>query len=66
MISSKKRNYKLKLGNGEKRSVQKKNKKRNPYARQLRLFRQSIIKSKKRYNKKSNYNLVQESSLSNE
>ena len=46
--------------------MEKRNKKRNPYARQLRLFRQRIVKSKKRYNKKSNYNLVQDSSLSNE
>ena len=46
--------------------MKKRNKKRNPIARQLRLFRYRIIKSKKRYNKKSNYNLVQESFLSSE
>ena len=32
--------------------MKKPNKKRNPFARQLKLFRQRIIKSKKRYNRK--------------
>tara|TARA_R100001443_G_scaffold93539_1_gene100140 strand:- start:20305 stop:20421 length:117 start_codon:yes stop_codon:yes gene_type:complete len=32
--------------------MKKPNKKRNPFARQLKLFRQRIIKNKKLYNRK--------------
>ena len=42
------------------------NKKRNPFAKQLRHWRYKIIKSKKRYDRKANRNLVQESSVNNE
>ena len=42
------------------------NKKRNPFAKQLRHWRYKIIKCKKRYDRKANRNLVQESSLNNE
>ena len=34
------------------------NKKRNPFARQLRLFRYRIIKSKKRYKRKNRDNSI--------
>jgi len=39
--------------------VQKRNKKRNPFARQLRLFRYRIIKSKKRYKRKNRDNSIE-------
>ncbi len=41
------------------------NKKRNPFAKQLRHWRNKIIKCKKRYDRKVNRNLVQESSQEN-
>ncbi len=41
------------------------NKKRNPFAKQLRHWRYKIIKCKKRYDRKSNRNLVLESSQDN-
>ncbi len=39
--------------------MEKRNKKRNPYARQLRLFRQRIVKSKKRYQRKNRDNSIE-------
>ena len=45
--------------------MQSPNKKRNPIARQLRHWRNKIIKSKRRYDRKANRNLVQESSQEN-
>ena len=45
--------------------MQSQNKKRNPIARQLRHWKNKIIKCKKRYDRKANRNLVQESFLKN-
>ena len=39
------------------------NKKRNPFARQLILFRQRIIKSKKRYQRKNRDNSIESDPL---
>ncbi len=43
----------------------KRNKKRNPIAKQLNHFHQRIKKSKRLYNRRINRNLVQESSVDN-
>ena len=45
--------------------MQSQNKKRNPIAKQLRHWKNKIIKCKKRYDRKSNRNLVLESSQDN-
>ena len=45
--------------------MEKRNKKRNPFAKQLRHWKYKIIKCKKKYNRKFNRNLVQESSQDN-
>ena len=45
--------------------MQSLNKKRNPIAKQLRHWKNKIIKCKKRYDRKANRNLVQESFLKN-
>ena len=45
--------------------MQSQNKKRNPIAKQLRHWKNKIIKCKKRYDRKTNHNLVQESFVSN-
>ncbi len=45
--------------------MEKRNKKRNPFAKQLRHWKYKIIKCKKKYNRKFNRNLVLESSQDN-